>query len=219
VKDVLSVLLDAYGPQHWWPAAEPFEVMVGAVLVQQTSWNSAERAIAALRDAGLLDARALAVIDSTELERLIRPAGFFRVKARRLRRLAAFIRDTGGLERLNDLPTEALRSALLGLDGIGAETADAMLLYAFGRPAAVIDAYTRRLIARLDGTDTPPSDDVIRHRMLSAVADDVDALNELHALIVEHGKRVCGNTPSCADCVLVRRCRFGRRPEVIADAG
>lgn len=196
-----------YGPQGWWPAEHPFEVIVGALLVQQTTWTSVEKAIAALDGAALLHWDALADVAVDRLESLIRPAGFYRTKARRLKDLSAFVRGAGGIDGLRAMPTVELRATLLEQDGIGAETADAILLYAFARPAPVIDVYTRRLIGRLGSAVDPGSERRLRDEILAQLAS-VDELNEFHALVVLHGKRQCRKTPLCSDCVLNTRCAF-----------
>ena len=201
-----------YGPQGWWPAAHPFEVIVGALLVQQTTWTSVERAIAALDDAALLHWDALADAGVDRVEALIRPAGFYRTKARRLKGLSAFIRGAGGIDGLRALATADLRATLLEQDGVGAETADAILLYAFGRAAPVIDVYTRRLIGRLGPSVDPGSESRLRDAILAQL-ESVDELNEFHALVVEHGKRQCRKTPSCGDCLLNSRCAFPARTQ------
>lgn len=206
VRWLYERLLSVYGPQGWWPANDPFEVMVGAVLVQQTSWSSVEKAIAALRAAGRLHWMPLASTPLARLETLIRPVGFYRVKARRLRGLAEFVGGAGGIDALTRRSSPELRNALLGLPGVGEETADAMLLYAFERPAGVIDAYTRQLFSRFAGAAA--ADTELRAAVLAALTS-VRELNEFHALVVEHGKRHCGKTPSCEACCLQARCAQG----------
>ncbi len=140
---------DAWGPQHWWPGESVLEIMVGAVLTQNTAWSNVERAIANLKAAGTLSMQALLALPLDELAALIRPAGYFNVKARRLRALLEWVWEAGGVEALSGWTDEKLRSGLLGVHGVGPETADDILLYAFGRPVFVIDAYTRRILGRL----------------------------------------------------------------------
>lgn len=209
VGRLLDDLLASYGSQGWWPAEHPFEVMAGTVLVQRTAWNNAARAIARLRSNGLLDHERLARADEATLQQLIRPAGFYRAKAARLLRLARFVGRAGGIEVLATQSTVDLRHALLALDGIGEETADAVLLYAFARPVAVIDAYTRRVFARMSASNREFTDAQIRGAITGAVSDAA-RLNELHALINEHGKRSCRKTPVCATCCLTSWCAFSR---------
>lgn len=202
-------LLGHYGPQHWWPAESPFEMMVGAVLVQSTAWGGVEKAIAALDSAGCLAPAAMLHAGPARIEPLVRPAGFFRVKTRRLLALARFVEDAGGPSALAALPTGTLRARLLGVHGIGAETADAILVYAFGRAAFIADAYARRLLARLGmlAADASLAD---LHRLGSAALPGSPGLaNELHALIVAHGKAHCRATPLCARCPLIDGCALG----------
>lgn len=210
IRALHDALMRQYGPQRWWPANDAFEIVVGALLVQQTAWANVEKAIAALDGAGLLDCDALADAAPETLEPLVRPAGFFRTKARRLKHVAGFVRAAGGIDGLRALPTAALRAALLEQDGIGPETADAILLYAFERPAAVMDLYTRRLVARLGPPVDPGSEARLRDAIVASL-DSVDALNEFHALVVEHGKQRCRKTPLCDACVLSRRCAHAAR--------
>ena len=201
-------LLAAHGPQGWWPADGPLEIMAGALLVQRTTWEAAETALAALRRADLLSPTGLAKAPPRTLEGLVRPAGFYRTKAARLRGLGQFLLREGGVEQLAAFPTGELRRLLLTLPGIGPETADAIVLYAFGRPVVVIDAYLRRLSCRLLGTFEPPSDDDLRASIASAITATAD-LNEFHALVIAHGKTVCAPRPDCSRCALRSGCRTG----------
>ena len=200
-------MLREYGAQAWWPAEQPFEIMVGAILVQQTTWAAAARAIDALRERDLLSSRALATARTATIEQLIRPAGFYRTKARRLRKLASFVNDAGGHAGLRVESSATLRAKLLGLEGVGEETADAMLLYAFGRAAVVVDAYTRRWYGRMTGS--PQTDGRLRALILAEI-DTAQDLNELHALIVEHGKRYCRKVPACQPCFFKAQCGYAQ---------
>jgi len=202
-------LLAAYGPQYWWPADSAFEIMVGAVLVQRTAWRNAALALAQLRETDLLVPASLAVAELGVIEQLIRSAGFFRMKAGRLSQLARFVVHCGGVEKLAEWSTPHLRSVLLELDGIGPETADTILLYAFDRPVVVIDQYLRRLLRRLTAFEAVITDDSLRESIIAEVDDSI-RLNELHALVVEHGKRICGSKPCCGSCRLRRHCAVGR---------
>lgn len=208
-RTLYEELLASYGPQRWWPADDPFEIMLGSILVQRTAWRNAELAIAALRKHALLQPAALAAVEPVTLAPLIRSAGFFRAKASRLRGLAKFVVEAGEMQKLAQWPTSRLRGALLDLDGIGPETADAILLYAFDRPAVVIDAYLRRLVGRLHPAGEMLSDEALRETITAEISD-APTLNEFHALVVEHGKRHCSIRPRCATCRLRLRCRFGQ---------
>ena len=150
VRQIYRTLARAWGPQHWWPAETPFEVMVGAILTQSTSWTNVERAMASLRSAGVLSLEGIRNIHLPELESLVRPSGYFRQKAQRLKDLVAFIdaKYGGSLERMFATPSEALRSELMMQKGIGSETADSILLYAGLHTVFVVDAYTRRILER-----------------------------------------------------------------------
>jgi endonuclease-3 related protein len=198
-------LFEAFGPQHWWPGQSPFEVMVGAVLTQNTSWRNVERAIGNLREADLLEPRALYDVPVEELEELIRPAGYFRVKARRLRNLVAFIVEQyeGSLDAMFRSDVADLRRQLLALHGIGPETADSILLYAGGLASFVVDAYTHRVFARHGWIDFNAAYDEIREYVESGLPRDVQQYNEFHALLVRVGKDFCRKTgPKCAECPL-----------------
>ena len=199
-----------YGPRHWWPADSPFEVMIGAVLTQNTSWTNVERALDRLRKAIALDAAAVAALPTDILADALRPAGYFNVKARRLQALCRWILEQGGMEALHGMDTQALRAALLGVHGVGPETADDIVLYAFGRPVFVIDAYTRRLFARLGLVAGHESYEVLRARFEQALPRDAALYNEYHALIVEHAKTTCRTKPVCACCVLRKGCPAAR---------
>lgn len=210
VQPLFDAWLAHYGPQRWWPGESPFEVMVGAVLVQRTSWANAARAIAALQERRLLDSSRLLRLSLDELGEAIAPAGFFRVKAARLASLARFVEDEGGIGEIERLPTGTLRSKLLSIHGVGEETADAILLYAFDRPVVVIDAYLRRILERVRGSAGQVHDDAIRREVLSSI-DDARGLNELHALAVIHGKTACRKKPMCEACCVRAHCSTGRR--------
>ncbi len=199
-------LYDAYGPQHWWPADSPFEVCVGAILTQNTNWSNVEKAIARLRQADALDPEALGQIPSERLMDLIRPAGFFRQKCKRLKAFCGFVTDHGGIAELGRLETEELRPMLLAIHGIGPETADSMLLYAWSRPVFVVDAYTKRLLARLGILSGKASYGQLQDLFHEHLPRDSNMFNEFHALIVEHAKRHCRHAPLCNGCPLHGGC-------------
>jgi endonuclease-3 related protein len=181
--------------------------MVGAVLVQRTTWRNAARAVAELRAVGLLDSNALANAAEPQVRHRIAAAGFYNTKAKRLIGLARFVEGAGGTDSLGALETKTLRERLLGVDGVGPETADAILLYAFERPACVVDAYLRRWHARMSGVES--DDDALRKRVLAALPGAAE-LNGFHALIVMHGKQHCRSRPICDDCCLRKECAHGR---------
>jgi endonuclease III related protein len=204
-----------YGPQRWWPARSRFEVVVGAILTQNAAWRNAERAIARLRAAGVLDLRGVLALPSARLPLLIRPSGTFRVKARRLRAFARNVarRHRGRLGRLLALPLPALRAELRGIAGIGPETADAIALYAAGRPIFVVDAYTRRILGR--HRLVPPDADyaTVQTLFMAHLPHDPALFNEFHALLVRAGKEHCRTRPRCEGCPLRFDLR-GRRPRL-----
>lgn len=208
-------LAAAYGPQHWWPAKTPFEVVVGAYLTQNTAWKSVERSIANLRRAGALSVAGLRAIPLDELRRLIQPSGFYTRKAPALKAFIALLdaEFSGSLRRMAAAPTPALRKRLLALPGVGPETADAILLYALGHPVPVADEYLRR-IAHRHALITPSraliprasiSYDALANLTRQAFAADpsqAQLFNEFHALTVAVGKAHCGRTARCENCPL-----------------
>jgi endonuclease-3 related protein len=198
-------LRDAWGPQGWWPGRTRFEIVVGAILTQGVAWTNVEKAIGALRRARLLDPARLLAAPPPAIARCIRPAGYFNQKTRRLVTFAARLRDDHGgrIDRLFRRPTADLRRWLLGLPGIGPETADAILLYAGGRPVFVIDAYTRRILARHGvPTGLEPYEE-LRAGFEGILPADPRLYNEYHALIVRAGKEHCRrDSPSCSGCPL-----------------
>lgn len=206
-RELLQTLRAQLGLQQWWRDASRVEIVTGALLVQRTTWTNAARAVDALRDRALLSVEALAAADANELARLVRPAGFYRTKATRLKGLAEFIASRGGLDTLDALPTSVLRRQLLDQPGIGPETADVILGYAFGRAVFVVDAYARRLFERLDAPQADLSDTALKERV-ERTLPDAESLNELHALIITHGKRYCRSKPRCDGCPLSSRCQF-----------
>jgi len=207
VQALLQTLLAHFGPQQWWSGAGRFEIAVGALLVQRTTWTNAARAVDNVRRMGILSAEAIASADCHELEQLIRPAGFFRTKAVRLRGLARFVADHGGLTSLDVLNTDLLRERFLGLPGVGPETADVITGYAFDRAVFVVDAYARRLFGRLDVTWARRPDMELKAHVERSL-HNADELKELHALIVAHGKAYCRPTPRCDACPLHSHCAF-----------
>jgi len=204
LSQIYQRLFDRFGPQHWWPGDSPLEVIVGAVLVQNTNWNNVKKAIANLIDADLLDPHALVEIPAEELEERIRPAGYFRVKARRLQNLMRLIVDRydGSLEALFQTPLDELRTALLGVNGVGPETADSILLYAGQQPVFVVDAYTYRVLTRHGWIDPEADYDLIQELFQSRLPNQVPLFNEYHALLVQLGKEHCRKRPRCDGCPL-----------------
>jgi len=199
-------LLAHFGPQHWWPGDSPFEVAVGAILTQNTNWSNVERAIANIKSANALSCRKLLALPHRRLASLIRPAGYFNVKARRLRSFLAFL-DThyaASMTRLANDPRPDKRDALLSINGVGPETADSILLYALGETTFVIDAYTRRILSRHNIVDNNASYDHIKSVFETALPPDEPLYNEYHALLVACGKHYCKPKRKCEGCPLRR---------------
>ena len=184
--------------------------MAGALLTQRTTWRNAARAIDSLRCAGVLSPGALTRLPVSRIETLIRPAGTFRTKAVRLGVLARWYVDTGGRDTLAARSTAELRSELLALPGIGPETADDILVYAFARPVFVVDAYARRILSRYGWAAGDEPYQQLSDAVVRAIGRDAGLLGELHALLVEHGKRHCRPTPRCTRCPLAAACRTGK---------
>jgi endonuclease-3 related protein len=197
-------LFRQYGPQHWWPAREPFEVIVGAILTQSTAWTNVEKAIKNLRKAGKLSPEALRSLTCDKLADLIHPCGYYNVKARRLKAFADWLGECYGnnLEKVFARDTGEIRRELLGIYGIGEETADSIILYAGNKPVFVIDAYTRRIIDRLGLTPPHQSYSAYQAFFTENLPADAALFNEYHALLVRHAKEACRKNPFCRWCCL-----------------
>jgi endonuclease-3 related protein len=200
-----DALFRAYGPQHWWPGRTRFEVIVGAILTQNTSWSNVERAIAGLRREKLLSPGAIEQVPLRHLYGLIRPSGYFRQKARKLKAFVEFLRRRydGSLTKMFATSTGELREQLLGVHGIGPETADSILLYAGGHPLFVVDAYARRILERHNLADEKQSYEEIRRLFEASLPMSAPLFNEYHALIVHTGKHFCRKREACCEgCAL-----------------
>lgn len=208
-------LIDSYTVENWWPADSRFEVLVGAILVQNTRWANVARAIDRLREYRLLDPASLSVTPQARLHLLIRSAGCQSVKARRLVSLATWITDSGGLEALDGLATPALRSALLAVHGIGEETADAMLCFGFARRVFVADKYARLWLSRMGLVSVPDTKNyaACRNIVEPVLAGTNICMQDLHAAIVMHAQSVCRPDPKCGQCALSGLCSLGSGPE------
>ncbi len=193
-------LYDSYGPQSWWPAETAFEIMLGAILTQNTAWTNVEKAIHNLKQCAALNIHTLLELPENKLAQLIRPSGYFNIKARRLKNFTQWFLDEGKFNRLNQLDDTELRNRLLSVNGVGPETADDILLYAFQRPVFVIDAYTRRLLLKLDLITGDEGYEALRQFFEQALDPDVTLFQEYHALIVRHAKQACSGEPACAHC-------------------
>ena len=209
---IFDSLLAHYGSQHWWPADTPFEVMVGAILTQATSWTNVERAIARLKEADALSPAAIRAMDTEALAALIYSSGFHNAKALRLKALVQCIGDgyDDDIETMRAEDSLKLRRELLSVKGIGEETADAILLYALGKPSFVIDAYTRRLFDRLGIVPNSESYSAYQQMFSDNLPYDTALFAEYHALIVQHCKESCRKTPVCEGCCLQDICPTGQ---------
>ena len=200
-----ETLLARFGPQGWWPARTRLEVILGAVLTQNTAWTNAARAIRRLREAGLLDLRRLRRASQAELEACIRPAGFYRQKAATIRNVIEWLSRAyeGSLHKMFARPPERLREELLAVPGLGPETADAILLYAGGKPFFVADAYTRRILARHALVSPRAGYAAVQEFVHRSLPPNPEIFNEFHALLVEVGKRYCQRREAyCGECPL-----------------
>ncbi len=211
IKELYERLFTTYGCQRWWPAEEPFEVMVGAILTQSASWNNAAKAIANLKAAGALSPQAIRSLPVSELARIIHPCGYFNAKALKLKALVEwFAAYDDDFNNLSAIDTDALRRELLCVHGIGPETADSILLYAISKPVFVIDAYTRRIAGRLGFEVEKESYDSYQRLFTANLAADTRIYNEYHALLVKLAKEACRKKPLCADCCIRDLCRFAK---------
>ena len=199
-----DTLLSSFGPQGWWPAETPFEVIVGAVLTQNTAWSNVERAIANLKKAEVLSPSRLSKLTEKKLAKLIRSAGYYNVKAKRLKNFMHFLdREYGGdLSHMFKEPLATVREKILAVKGIGPETADSILLYAAGKPIFVIDAYTRRILSRHNIFTDGTTYENIQSLFMQNLPHQVSLFREFHALFVRLAKSYCNTTPVCRGCPL-----------------
>jgi endonuclease-3 related protein len=203
---VYKALRKAFGHQNWWPGDTPFEVMVGAILTQNTAWTNVEKAILNLKQVGKLSHPALTRIPKRKLAQLIRPAGYFNIKADRLKCFVDFLKKEcrGDLAKLKRQEMTRLREKLLGVKGIGPETADSILVYALGKPSFVIDAYTRRIFSRHGLEGEQESYEGWREIFMRALPENLGLYNDFHAQIVRLAKEHCRKVPRCSGCPLNR---------------
>ena len=210
LTEVYRLLLDRYGPQQWWPADAPFEVIVGAILTQSAAWGNVEKAISNLKQAGALTPVSLRKLPLDELAELIYPSGYYNAKALKIKSFVERLGDAhqDSLEKLFSLDVPSLRRELLTIHGIGPETADSIILYAAQKPVFVIDAYTRRILSRL-GLSPPRNDySALQELFVENLPTEEKLFNEYHALLVRHGKGVCKKVPLCDQCCLRSVCLY-----------
>jgi len=212
LQNIYHQLMDCYGPQHWWPAQEPFEVMVGAILTQSAAWVNVEKAIANLRAAGALAAEPLRRLTLSEIAQLIHPCGYYNAKALKLKSLALWLGEhyNDNLDELFANDIDSLRQQLLSVHGIGQETADSIVLYAANKPIFVIDAYTRRIVSRIGLAPDSNSYTAYQFLFMDNLPANVGLFNEYHALLVHLGKDICRRRPLCQQCCLDKMCRFSK---------
>ncbi len=204
LKHLYKLLFERFGHRNWWPANSPFEVCVGAILTQNTSWKNVEKAINNLKEADYLDVFRLYEISMDDFAAIIRPAGYFNIKSRRLKNFINHLveRHEGSLDKMFEASVEDLRVELLSINGVGRETADSMILYAACKPIFVIDVYTKRVLERHGLIDSDADYDDMQEIFHSCLASDVDLYNDFHAQFVAVGSNYCGRKPNCSGCPL-----------------
>jgi endonuclease-3 related protein len=208
MKDILikiyRTLYQTYGPRHWWPGETSFEVMVGAILTQNTSWRNVEKAIQKLKGKGVLNPEGIHHLKKSELARLIKSSGYYRIKTDRLKSFIDFLFEEydGNIKKMGRERLGELREKLLGVKGIGPETADSILLYGLKKPIFVVDAYTRRILSRHGIISEKASYEEVQKLFMDYLPRDEKLFNEYHALFVYLGKTVCKKTPRCELCPL-----------------
>ena len=202
LKKIYKRLYKAYGPRRWWPGETPFEVMVGAILTQNTSWRNVEKAIQKLKGKGVLNPEGIHRLKKTELASLIKSSGYYRIKAERLKAFINFLYKEfdGNLKKMRRKKLEELREKLLGVKGVGPETADSILLYGLKKPIFVVDAYTKRILSRHQIILEKASYEEVQKLFRDHLPLDEKLFNEYHALFVHLGKTVCKKIPRCDIC-------------------
>jgi len=199
---IYSTLYRVYGPRHWWPGETSFEVMVGAILTQNTSWKNVEKAIQKLKGRGVLNPEGVHHLKKPELARLIKSSGYYRIKADRLKSFLDFLFEEygGDLKRMKEERLGGLREKLLGVKGVGPETADSILLYGVKKPIFVVDAYTKRILSRHGIISEKASYEEVQRLFMDHLPHDEKLFNEYHALFVHLGKTLCKKIPKCDLC-------------------
>jgi len=210
LEDIYQQLMARYGPQHWWPAQEPFEVIVGAILTQSAAWRNVEKAITNLKVAEVLSPKALRQLSLSELATLIHPCGYYNAKARKLKSFVHWLGEYyhDSLSEFFANNTDRLRQQLLSIYGIGEETADSILLYAAHKPVFVIDAYTRHIVNRVGLAPDRNGYAAYQALFMDNLPTDAQLFNEYHALLVRLAKDICRKTPKCPACCLNNLCQF-----------
>ena len=204
LTEIYKLLYKGFGAQHWWPGEDRFEIIIGAILTQNTNWSNVEKAINNLKRAGCLNFDKLYNTPDEKTAEMIRPSGYFKVKAKRLRSFLNWLYENcnGQLHELEHINTTELREQLLSISGIGPETADSILLYAFDRPVFVVDAYTARIAVRHNLIEPPFDYTQLQEIFENNLTEDVRLFNEYHALLVRCGKEFCRPKAKCSGCPL-----------------
>lgn len=215
--EIYERLLDRYGSQEWWPADTRFEIMIGAILTQATSWSNVEKAINKLKNANVIQPQTIRNINTEDLAELIHSSGYYNSKSQKLKALACYIGDrfNDNLDAMELEDCESLRTELLNVYGIGEETADDILLYAFGKTTFVIDNYTKRIFSRIGLIQKKTRYSICRKQFIDGLPTDPNLYKEYHALIVRHAKEVCNQNPICKKCCLLDLCVTGYRSVTI----
>jgi len=204
LMEIYHKLYKAYGPRHWWPGETSFEVMVGAILTQNTSWKNVEKAIQKLKAKGVLNPQGVFRLKRSQLAPLIKSSGYYRIKADRLKSFIDFLfgQYDGNIRRMKKERLEELRERLLDVKGVGPETADSILLYGLEKPIFVVDAYTKRILSRHGVVSEKAPYEEVQRLFMDYLPHDEKLFNEYHALIVQVGKMVCKKSPRCDSCPL-----------------
>ncbi len=209
-QELFSLLYKEFGPQNWWPADSPFEVIIGAILTQNTTWTNVEKAMYNLKSNNLLTPHHLEALSEHELGLYIKPTGYFNQKAKKIKAFLKFFKIiyNNKIELMSKETPEKLRSKLLSVNGVGEETADCILLYALKLPSFVVDAYTRRILDRIGLIKKNDPYNSVKKMLESSVSADAALYNEFHALLVKFGKLFCKKTPLCTTCPLQQTCLY-----------
>jgi endonuclease-3 related protein len=210
LTEIYRLLFARYGPQHWWPADTPFEVIVGAILTQSSAWGNVEKAVSNLKQARVMTPASLRKLPLSKLAKLVYPSGYYNAKALKLKSFVEHLEEAheDSLEKLFSLDILRLRSELLNIHGIGPETADSIILYAAHKPIFVIDAYARRILTRLGLSPSRDNYPAFQTLFMDNLPADEKLFNEYHALLVRHGKEVCKRVPFCDKCCLKKLCPY-----------
>ena len=204
IKLVYEILFKRYGPQYWWPAETLDEILIGAILTQNTAWKNVEKAIQNLKENNVLTLSNISNLPTSDLENIIKPAGFYKVKSRYLKSFAVNMKG----KNIKDMNLAKARKFLLKIVGIGPETADTILLYGYQKPVFVIDAYTRRICSRIGICNTDISYSKLQSLFLKSLPLKTSLFNEYHALLVKHAKVCCRSKPLCENCNLKSYCKM-----------